>query len=128
MDSTPATGCGIHPVTVNPFCAICRAHAQDSTPAPEPVTTVLFRRWRAEKDGSGVIALFPFEPGWRHPLVMSYEHTGQHGNADFNGVMRRTRPATPAEYAALKTELESPPFWYVLDVRQRTPHTDPHPR
>ena len=87
----------------------------------EPVV-VIFRKWQTVQDGHGVIALFPCEPGWRYGLVMSYEHDGQHGSADPNMVIRRTRPATPGEYAVLKRELEGEPYGYVLDVRKRMPH------
>lgn len=62
---------------------------------------VVFRRW---KDG-GVIALFPHMPEGRG-LVNSYEHVGQHGAADYHGVVRETRPAKPAEYASLLRELK----------------------
>ena len=84
-------------------------------------TIVIFRKWYRKSDGNGVIALFPqdqYSPG----MVMSYEHDGQHGGADYAGVMGRTRPAQPAEYAALQKELESYPFTYRLVSRLRRPH------
>jgi hypothetical protein len=37
---------------------------------------------------------------------MSYEHVGQHGGANYAGVMCRTRPAKPSEYKDLQEELE----------------------
>jgi len=79
-------------------------------------TIVEFRVWRAEPHG--VLALFPEEPE-RDGYVSSYEHIGQHGRANYNGCMRLTRPASPDEYASLKTELER--LGYKLDVRQRRP-------
>lgn len=89
-------------------------------------TTVIFRQWRAKRDryyGNGIIALFPYEPADSDGLMCeSYEHTGQHGGADLAGVIARTRPAAPADYAALKRELESPPYDYKLATVQRTPH------
>jgi hypothetical protein len=61
--------------------------------------------WR-RKTEHGCIALFPDEKvdadGY---TCSSYEHVGQHGGADYVGVMRRTRPATPAEYDDLAEEL-----------------------
>lgn len=85
---------------------------------PPHVTRVVFRKWYRKTDGNGVIALFPDDKqdSW---MIQSYEHEGQHGAADYTGVVRRTKPATPEEYAALKRELESPPFDYVLRVVQR---------
>lgn len=78
-------------------------------------TRVIFRRWYTEQDGSGTIALFP-DLGERGGMVSSFEHVGQHGAADLAGVIARTRPATPGEYAALKAELEGIPYGYRLDV------------
>lgn len=64
---------------------------------------VVFRRWR---DGGGVIALFPELPADIHGRYCdSYEHVGQHGGADYHGVVRHTAPATPEESAALAAEL-----------------------
>ncbi len=84
---------------------------------------VIFRKWYKQEDGSDVIALFPAEEEPRRPgIVQSYEHVGQHGAADLAGVIERTKPATPEEYASLKRELESPPFNYNLKVIQRRPH------
>jgi hypothetical protein len=92
------------------------------TEAQEP-TVVVFRKWYRKEDGTGVIALFPCEDYDRGgAMCMSYEHMGQHGRADYDGVMSRTKPATPEEYAPLKRELESVPFNYNLVVRKRRPH------
>jgi hypothetical protein len=84
-------------------------------------TIVIFRKWHTRADGHGVIALFPALPDGRRGMCDSFEHVGQHGAADLRGVIARTKPARPAEYADLKRELESAPYGYVLDVRQRTP-------
>lgn len=77
-------------------------------------TVVVFRKW-----GNGdIIALFPFEREASTSFAcLSYEHIGQHGGADYPGVVRETRPASPAEYAELKAELER--IGYVLEIRQR---------
>jgi acyl-CoA-binding protein len=79
---------------------------------------VIFRAW---KDSGDVIAIFPdwnygnsqtSKPG----MVMSFEHVGQHGEASWPGLKSETRAATPAEYAAVKEELESSPYDYRLEV------------
>lgn len=73
---------------------------------------VIFRVW---KDTGSVIAFFPDLTEGRG-LVQSYEHVGQHGVAAYPN---NTRPATKAEYASLKRELEGPPFRYRLRVIKR---------
>lgn len=70
---------------------------------PIPVSVVIFRTW---KSTNSVIALFPYDT-FGNGTCTSYEHVGQHGGANYSGVMEATRPATPEEYADLKTELES---------------------
>jgi hypothetical protein len=64
---------------------------------------VVFRKWR---DTSTIIALFPElaadYQGW---YCDAYEHVGQHGGADFHGVVQHTTPARPNEYADLAEEL-----------------------
>lgn len=79
-------------------------------------TPVVFRVWN-KGDSSDTIALFPTEPaGMNGELCSSYEHVGQHGGADYEGVISQTRPATPDEYADLRKELESEPYKYELEV------------
>lgn len=80
-------------------------------------TVVVFRRWRAF--GQTVIALFPEEVD--RGFCDSFEHVGQHGMADYKGVVSQTTPATPEEYADLKQELEADPYNYVLRVAKRRP-------
>lgn len=78
--------------------------------------TVIFRKW---KNGD-IIALLPMLPFDVLGLYCtSYEHVGQHGGADCAGVIRRTKAATPAEYAPLKRELEG--MGYKLLVVSRNP-------
>lgn len=66
--------------------------------------TVILRQW---KESGDVIALWPFMPEG-NGLVNSYEHVGQHGAADYNGVIAQTRPADPRDprTIALENELE----------------------
>lgn len=78
---------------------------------------VIFRVWRK---GGDVIALMPYEPhdnAGRY--CVGFQHLGQHSAADYQGVMRDTRPATEAEYAPLLRELMSPPYGYVLRIIKR---------
>jgi hypothetical protein len=66
-------------------------------------TLVVFRRWH---DSSDIIALFPEIPtdlnGW---YCEAYEHVGQHGGANYHGVVQATKPATDEEAASLAQEL-----------------------
>jgi hypothetical protein len=66
-------------------------------------TLVVFRRWR---DSGGIIALFPEIPSdIKGYFCEAFEHIGQHGGADYHGVVRVTRPATDEEAAPLAEEL-----------------------
>lgn len=78
------------------------------------VVDVVFRTY---SDGS-VIALFPSE-AWGNGLVSSFMHIGQHGGADYDGVVSVTRPSTPEESAPVQRELEAAPYEYTLNVRKR---------
>ena len=69
--------------------------------AVDPVTPVIFRMWPR----GSVDALFPTISEGRG-LIRVYAHVGQHGTADYNAVIGRTRPAKPAEYASLLRELK----------------------
>ena len=79
-------------------------------------TKVIFRLLNGE-----VLAIFPEVAATmdaRH--CSSYARVGQHGAADAAGVIFNSRPAKPAEYAALKQELEEH-YEYELVVIQRVP-------
>ena len=90
----------------------------------EEKTIVVFRRWRKAKVASqSIIALFP-EIEYTRALCMSYERVGQHGGADYTGVIAATLPCYlfpgapwEKEVADLHTELTN--LGYNLDVRQR---------
>jgi hypothetical protein len=79
----------------------------------EAKTIVVFRRWR---NGGDIIALFPGIESSGYDCE-SYQHVGQHGGADFTGVIQVTNPARSEEYADLKRELEQ--IGYNLEVRKR---------
>lgn len=81
----------------------------------DDVTRVMFRRFA---DGA-VIALFP-DIAESRGCISSYMHVGQHAEAS-RDLIRELPEATPAEYAALKQELESAPFRYKLAVVQAPP-------
>jgi hypothetical protein len=77
--------------------------------------TVVFRKW---KNGFGVIALFPEIPTDLYGRYCeSYEHVGQHGGADYWGVIMNSRPATEEESVDLAEELTR--IGYVLHPIQR---------
>jgi len=86
-------------------------------------TKVIFRMMQGE-----VLALFPQDCGTNDPYTcLSYAHNGQHGSADPVECIRASRPATPAEYASLKRELENygpPEAHYSLDTRKRHTQAD----
>ena len=83
----------------------------------QETTIVIFRKWPS-RNGGDVIALFPYEKSdFEGRYCMSYERIGQHGGADFHGVVNVTKLATPAEYADLKAELER--IGYKLIMRKR---------
>lgn len=80
-------------------------------------TIVIFRKWK-ESSGEGIIALFPELPADNDGFYCdSYEHVGQHGAADYSGLMRTTVPAKPSECLNLATELRR--IGYKLVVRHR---------
>jgi hypothetical protein len=51
---------------------------------------------------------------------MSYQHIGQHGEADYHYVVEQTKPAKPDEYMPLYKELKE--IGYDLQVRQKINH------
>jgi hypothetical protein len=78
-------------------------------------TIVVFRYWQRE-----VIALFPEEVADQQGNCSSFMHVGQHGAADYDHIVARSRPATPAEYKDLAKELRRS-YGYNLDIRKRSP-------
>ncbi len=77
----------------------------------KPTTIVIFRKFKKEGD---IIALFPDS---RLYHCNSYQHIGQHGAADYRGLLKSTVLATPAEYEDLKNELTR--IGYSLVIRKR---------
>jgi len=63
----------------------------------------IFRKFKKEGD---VIALFHCISA-SNGMVMSYQHIGQHSEADYKGLLKITVLANPVEYGPLLKELES---------------------
>lgn len=82
--------------------------------ANQETTRVLFRKSR---DGE-ITAVFPDQRETSH-MFACYAHVGQHGLCDEAWVRESTGCAKPAEYAALKAELEAEPYGYELVVMAR---------
>ena len=79
---------------------------------------VVFRRWR---DTGGVIALFPELPAdLGGDCCDAYEHVGQHGGADYHGVIQHTTPCSPDDAAAVAAELRT--IGYKLRPLKRASH------
>jgi hypothetical protein len=67
------------------------------------IDSVVFRRWR---DGGDIIALFPEVPADIFGRYCeAYEHIGQHGGADYHGVIQATVPVELHEAEDLAEEL-----------------------
>jgi hypothetical protein len=76
---------------------------------------VVFRRW---KDSGDIIALFPELPSdLSGDHCDAYEHVGQHGGADYHGVVQHTKPCSPNDAADLAAELRT--IGYKLRPRKR---------
>lgn len=68
------------------------------------MTKVVFRKWKNDD----IIALFPNAPWSRSGCaITSYMHVGQHGAADYAGVIADTSPAQENEYKDLLNELKA---------------------
>jgi hypothetical protein len=77
------------------------------------ITEVIFR---VDKDGD-VYALFPHEVCDYKGNVTSYQHIGQHSEADYNHCIRTSKNATPTEALPLYQELVG--IGYNLEVVKR---------
>ena len=89
----------------------------DHLPADALPAVVIFRRWGGN-NGGDIIALFPEQPadyqGW---FCDAYEHVGQHGGADYQGVIQATKPVSIEDSQPLIQELEH--IGYVLRPLKR---------
>ena len=78
------------------------------------IVTVVFRKW---KDSGDILALFPEITANPAGQVLSYQHIGQHGAADYQHCIHQTVKATEIESEPLKDELTR--IGYNLVVRER---------
>lgn len=81
------------------------------------MTKVVFRKW---KNGY-IIALFPDDVNPHDGTVTSYMHIGQHGAADYVGVIASTRPAREKEYRDLLAELKAIGYTELRVVQRARP-------
>ncbi len=82
-------------------------------------TVVVFRRWIS----GDIVALFPYEPHDNSGIYcVSYERIGQHGAADYEGVVSRTGIAysSDSDVKNLIAELER--VGYDLKIQCRAPN------
>ena len=89
----------------------------------EEAQPVVFRVLTQEPQKGEVIALFPLLAWSKDHLCTSYMHIGQHGAADYAGMIRQSRKATPEEYMPLYRELTQAPYHYNLIVYDRKPRS-----
>lgn len=69
-------------------------------------TDVIFRRWTSPSTiNKCIFALFPYVINDIEGNIMSYEHIGQHGGANYYHCMKRSVPATEEEYKDAYDEL-----------------------
>ena len=74
----------------------------------------IFRTFRGDTEAT---ALFPEVLFDHSGHCMCYARVGQHGAADYEGCIERSRPSTPEQTARLKAELES--LGYEIEVHAR---------
>jgi len=81
----------------------------------EEKTKVIFRIDKAITNRE-VTAVFP-EHVRCYSEIACYAHVGHHSICSYDWYLKKTKPATPEQYADLKQELEK--IGYVLNVRKR---------
>ena len=78
-------------------------------------TKVIYRKFIATED---IVAIFPELgcPGFtsKKGLIMEYMFVGQHGECDYDTVMRMTTIAFPKDYEVLKAQLRD--LGYDLEI------------
>lgn len=81
-------------------------HNHVSTTQRKMETTTTPVLFRMDRDGE-VFALFPTIAADHSGHCSCYQHIGQHSAADYLGCIRESKPAAPAQYAALLQELSA---------------------
>lgn len=79
------------------------------------IVDVLFRKY---KETGSIIALMPYE-NEDSGKCLSYMKVGQHSEADYQHIMRLTKPALEDEYRALKKELNQTGY-HVNVIKKRS--------
>jgi len=78
---------------------------------------VIFRKFKSEQD---IIAFFPQQVNPYNGLMMSYQHIGQHGEADYKGLLSITVLASKDEYLPLLIELQKIYGECKLNIKQKS--------
>ena len=73
---------------------------------------VIFRIWEGDE-----IALFPYFIFNANGNIMSYQFTGEHGEADYDRIMNHSRPISEPQSCDLYKELVS--IGYNIKIAQR---------
>ena len=97
-------------------------------PSTEPITRVVFRRWR--KAPGTLIALFPDDRETEPGIVGSYEHIGQHGAANYRMMIKATVPVTLKDLPdiqRLREELEGLGYNLRAYSAKEIPKVNPSP-
>lgn len=83
-------------------------------------TDVIFRKDTTKDFKGQIYALFPHNVETYDGNVLFYTHVGQHGSADYNYCIDRSKLATENEYKDLKNELEA--IGYNLNIIKKQNH------
>ena len=124
-----ASNAGLNVTVANAWYCSLTKKRRDTTPNPELMTE--FQAWlptpvifRADRTKVfEVTAVFPTLPACYDDTMTCYTHVGQHSGCSM-GWYRKTRPATPREYASLKLELEGQGYHLEVCTRITPAHRE----
>jgi hypothetical protein len=71
------------------------------------ITEVMFRYDTTKGFKGTIFAVLPHQVDTLQGDVTTYQHVGQHSTGDYNVCLQQSRPATEAEFADLKKEMEN---------------------
>lgn len=83
------------------------------------VTDIMFRFDTTKGFKGTIFAVFPHEVTDNKGSVATYQHVGQHSSGDYHVCLQQSRPATEAEYAELKKEMEREYGYNINVVKKR---------
>ncbi|MCC6447278.1 MAG: hypothetical protein IT215_01155 [Chitinophagaceae bacterium] len=83
------------------------------------ITEIMFRVDKSKDWKGTVYALIPHECSDFKGNVSSYQHVGQHSGANYQHCIQTSRPATEAEYADLKAEMENGHGYNIKVIKKR---------